>query len=243
VRIVDACLSGLVLSCSARTNDRGIDLVLVGPGAVHVLFAGWWNGDWGNDGYAYLEGDLVEDQGSWTLKRTDDLLVYFGVPEDDDMILTVVNNRLAQRISSETWQAYLDKVSLLYLDPIFVPAMAEWLLLATPKPGEDPIAARRALHEANRPIGILPMAGSEGKLIDALVIDDFGHAATAHGCPWLESVASQWMTQNPRPTITEFLAWAGEEIPMGSGVLLKPLETFSAGTLEGIALRYVPTTL
>lgn len=246
MNILEACFSGLVMSCSAMDNDRAVDVVLVGEKSILVLFADWWVADWGTDGYAYLEGTLAQDGDTWRLKRTDSILVYFAAPEMDALALDARNNRAQQRFSKASWGQYLDKLKIADVSDGFETAVASWIALAAPKEEDaEPVEAEIIRVTANRPVGILPLLCADGVVVDALMIDGHGAAATLAQDPWLLSIASQWSSYESdlRPSITEFLAWAGSKTPMGSRVLGKPRESNAEGTVEAIALRYVPTTL
>lgn len=247
MKLIEAVWSGLVMSSSALASQRSIDAVLTAPGWILVGFTGWWDHDLGPDGYAVLEGELVQDwdTSNWTLKRKDSVLVCFSEPEEDWLEAMLINNRLAQRLSPESWQQYVSKVRHLVSGSQFESALEEWIVFATPKSGEDPIAEFVAERTSRRDIGLVMMSDQDGVVVDALAIDDFGSAATARGNSWLASIGSQWSaySDEDRPTIVEFMAWAGAHVPVGEETLGVPVETMGEGTLEAIALRYVPTTL
>lgn len=245
MNIIEACLAGLVMSCSRWDNDRAVDVVLQGKDGILVLFAGWWEADWGTDGYAYLIGELIQDGETWRQARDDGVLVYFAAPEDAALIQAVRNNRIAQRLSAEAWQDYVSRVKLLSPSEEFTESLAAWMALAAPKPGEDPIAEYQASLVVRRSVGYVRLLDPEGTPTDALVIDELGAAATANGDSGLMSLASQWMAYEPaeRPSIAEFLAWVGTRIPYGASTMDKPTEATTDGSVEAIARRYVPHNL
>lgn len=245
MRILEASFKGLVLYCSALDHDRALDVVLVGKSVALILFAGWWEADWGTDGYAVVHGEFIEEPhgGAWTVKRTDDVLIYIAGPEDDEFIdRSLLNNRIGQRLTMQAWDGYVSQIKLMVTDDELQEPLAAWLELAAPKPGEDLMAEHLAKITALRSVAFIPMYDADGNGVDALVIDGFGHAATANNDPWLESMCSQWLRMDPeaRTTIADFIRWVASKVPYSSKTLGPPVMTTAKGTVMAIALDKVP---
>lgn len=97
-----------------------------------------------------------------------------------------------------------------------------------------------AVESAKRNLGLRKIAGVDlrnvdNELVDVLVVDEHGNAATVTGHPWMQSVAEGWVYREERPTITEFADWLEQQEPTGSDSLDTVRVSEATGHIEDLA--------
>lgn len=240
--LLDDCLAGVYLSTTAFSRDLPLDFAVENDGWVVLALAGWWQRDWSFDGDLFLvRGKIEADPVGWKITRDDAVRSWIMRADLKEIREPVMANRASTDFDR---QAYLVQLAALMnaLGEEWRQAVGSWQSAIERRPERDPVVEAKARAQADRGIGIVSIR-RDGRRVDALVIDDRGEAATAHGDPWLESIGSQWMALAPRPSIVEFLAWVAEQTPYGGAELEQPREGNDHGTLQAIALRSVPNSL
>jgi len=234
-----ALMAGLVFSTNAKFSNTMLDFVLPGNGGVIVAAADWWRDPHGwTDRVAFLAGDLQSSSSGWVLRRNDTVSCVFASPDDHELPL-LANARARTDLDRPAYLAAL--TALKAHVPEFAAALDEWITLVRQRPVVDPVADLVRLRTEQRDVGLLYLLGDAGQPVDVLVIDRNGDYAVRAGSPWLESIGSQYGTSEPLPPIRDFLAWAATESP-NDGMSAGTFEVRTAeGTLEGIALRSLPS--
>jgi hypothetical protein len=241
VNILDASMAGLVLSSTAASVDRVVDFVLVSNEDIIVVCMGWWRAEW-TANLLVMNGKLEEDAYGWVLKRADDVGVHLTKPENLIDTVAIDHGRLDHDINRE---GYLIALAMLLdmTEERHRPSLESWIDRIRARPVIDPVEFHREQTEKHRAIGMVILEDEAGKQADVLVIDEFGAAATAYRNPWLESIASQWMTMENRPSIPEFLNWIRSQNPHDGLSVGSVKSGSSEGSAEAIALRSLTPTV
>jgi len=234
VSFVTPSADGLEL-VDASYFAQPVDFVSVASGYTLVALIDWWRNSDPEPGvglFRFMDEPKQRGPRTWAFTRLGGVMVL---------------QPLSTHATHDTWKAgrqyqdfdrsrYLDRLWWLegqYPDHTGIPAWREYVH-GLPVP--DVVQATRNRFTASRSVGVLPLHGPDGAIVDALACDDLGNAATASGHDWLESLASQWVAyEGPRPDLQAFLAWAAGQRPHGSAYPGTPSVSTAEGSTKRIA--------
>jgi hypothetical protein len=228
-------MSGAVLEGSENFAFATIDFVVTSKAGTLVFFWDWWSAD-----------VLVENQGAFirmpgvTWEEVDGRwkTVYQGetytiTPGMDNASRVLRFNEMRQRIDLNKVE-YIKQVQQMaeaYPDYDFEP----WVAMIQARPKIDPLAEIAKAELSSRKLACFFLFASDNTLVDALVIDERGSAATAEGTVQAETFANQWaFWQGNRPAFADYTEWLSEQTPYGG--FWNNVEVFEAeGNIDDIA--------
>jgi hypothetical protein len=231
--IYEACMEGLAIT--QPTGDMSnVDFVVSNREATLVVKTWWWYSDWAtsgaqSDGFLYYAYPLLEDALGWFIAGPPGE-ARLGTP-DERVVEAVQSCREWQDLNRGAYVSHLARLREAF--PEF--DMAEWVALFLQRPKIDFDAALRQQNLGNRKIGSISLIGADNEVVDALVLDENGNAATARGNPWLESFAGDWRERQVRPEVESYINWVAQERPYGPYQVSSVKVTVANGGVEELA--------
>lgn len=228
---VEALMSGLEFRSPDYNVANPVDFAAEGARETLVFFAGWWRADWiTREGLELIPDILRERDRHWYFGDSEDLLL--GPAGDGDMEFRL--NRM-RRLNDTNRDEYLQALQVLKETEVgfdFDP----WIAATLERPRIDPVAEFKAKNEGLRKIGRLFLLNQDNERVDVLVLDEHGNAATAGGNDWLEAFGDRWADLDPRPDLSEFLAWLATQRAYGPFSLDAPVVLQKEGSIEDLAI-------
>jgi len=214
-----------------------VDFVAYASGYTLVALLGWWQGGTPSQGaglFRFADEPKPRGPDTWAFTNEGQSLV----------VQPISTHAIHDRWKSERQHQAVDRSrytsQLQWLEGQYRDQAAEiaaWREHVQGLPEPDVVQATRNRFTASREVGVLPLHGPDGAVVDALACDHLGNAATASGHDWLESIASQWVAQDPRPDLAAFLKWAAGQRPHGSAYPGTPAIRRSEGSTKRIAAQ------
>jgi hypothetical protein len=241
--LTEDIMAGRELQSPDLIESQPLDLVIEGRGRILVAYAGWWTEEWSHGaGVMTFEGVLSSGQQGeaaphlapvWSFVEYPDTRI--TGPSDEDM-----QGRLEQmRRRTDLYRGeYLYQFDLLrdaYAEDDFDFEAWQGAILARPR--VDATTEERRRNTGARKIGRLFLRDQDNEIVDILVVDEHGNAATARDNAALAHFEEDWLGRDTRPEIEDYLAWAVTQQPYGPYEFEGPVFEQGTGTVEQIAGR------
>lgn len=147
---------------------------------------------------------------------------------------TAIASRLAADYDRGLYIQGLRRLTELLPEYSIVPYLR--YILDRPRPDFDKI--EREKIAGLREVGAVVMYDGGGRKVDALVIDERGHAAVVDDGGWLAPYMTQWQ-EDQRSDVAVFIKWVSERTPYGESTLGTAFCGTREGTVEDIAIALV----
>jgi hypothetical protein len=223
-------------------DTQPIDLAVLGAGKILLAFSGWWldaNATFGG-ALVWFESEVTpsvqtdndKSPVDWHIADEEGALI--ALPSDEDMAHRLAKMRRRTDVSRGQYLSALQDLAEANggddgydFDP--------WIAAVLARPRVDPVAEIRAANTMDRKIGRLILRNSDNEVVDILVIDENGNAATGSGHAALAVYEEDWIEREQRPDLEDYLAWAATQRPYGSFTFDAPLFEGGTGPIEDIA--------
>jgi hypothetical protein len=233
-KLLNALQSGMELRVPSQDVSLPIDFVVVGDRSTLVFRSDWWQKE-DEVGVGVIAIDALPravGDGTWTFDHLEGYLL--APPGDADQERAIQD---AQSRAHFARPAYLSKLltwSTSELEHDFKP----WIQITM----ERPVVFLDQLVEAEtreRQVGKILLRDGRGSVVDSLVIDENGLAATADEDGHLVRFAEQWVSYaaGSRPSMSEFLSWLASQQVYGDFSFDGSGVVSAAGDVQEIALQ------
>lgn len=233
-KLLNALQSGMELRVPSLDVSFPIDFVVLGDRSTLVFRTDWWQKE-DEVGVGVVSIDALPravGDGTWTFDHLEGYLL--APPGDADQARAIEDAKDRAHYARPSYLAKLQTWSVSESEHDFQP----WIQVVMARP----TVLLDQLVEAEtreRPVGKILLRDGRGSVVDSLVIDENGFAATADEDGHLARFAEQWVSYaaGARPSMSEFLAWLaaqqvyGDFSFDGSGVVS------AAGDVQEIALQ------
>lgn len=238
--LIQALMSGMELRIPNQDLTIPIDFIVVGDSTTLVFRADWWTKE-SESGVGVVCVNAVPREitpGQWTFDHMEGYLLAGPSDEDQESYLRAMRTRMDLNLGD-------------YLDKLHVRSQGEseydfsaWIEAAMARPQVllDQVIENETRERA---IGKILLRNGSGSVVDSLVIDEGGLAATANEDGHLARFAEQWVsyTVGERPSMSDFIQWLGTQSIYGSFVLDGAGVVSTAGDIQEIALQLASDSL
>lgn len=233
--LLKALQDGMELRIPAQDVILPIDFIVIGAASTLVFLSDWWQKE-DEIGVGVLVIDAVPrqvDVQKWTF---DHQLGYtIELPTDGDQAKLLQDAQLRARYARPRYLSKLLTWSASEPEFDFRP----WIEHITSLPVvllDDLVAD----ETRERSIGKILLRDGRGLVVDTLVIDERGHAATASEDGHLSRFAEEWMSiaSGARPTMNEFIARIAEQQIYGDFSFDGAGVVSASGEVQEIALQF-----
>lgn len=233
----DDLLSGMELRVSSQDLSMPIDFAVMNSRSTLVFRADWWTKEQ-DLGVGIIPIEAVpawnDDLHGWSFALDEGYLI--SGPGDEDQEKALQDMRFRIGTAPVVYRSALDRHREIWGsgdDPYDFTAWLRWATDVRLHPIEGETAERLQ--------GRIRLRNHRGDVIDALVIDEHGFAATADVHGFLVGFAADWIAKSPgeRPSIHEFLRSVAGHSVYGDRTFDTPEEVLGSGDLEEIALQLV----
>jgi hypothetical protein len=233
-QLLTALQSGMELRVPAEDASIPVDFIVVGERATLVFRTDWWQKeDAVGVGVLVIDGVPVRvGDGTWTFEHLEGYLL--GPPGDEDQ---------AKALRDAHDRAHLGR-------PEYLSRLLTWSVSEPEfdfRPWIEAVSSRPATmldqliedETGERAIGKILLRDGAGTLVDSLVIDENGYAATADEDGHLARFAEQWVSYavGERPAMSEFISWLAQQQVYGDFSFDGAGVVSAAGDVQEIALR------
>ncbi len=230
-------IAGLELRVPSEGFSLPVDFAVMNSRATLVFRMDWWQKEQDlNVGIIQIDAvpSWDDEAFGWAFRTEANYLLAGPGDEDQDAALRTMRKRiLADPVSYRSALARQREVWADGDDPFDFALWMDWATGLRLLPVEGETSDRRQ--------GRIRLLDHRGEVIDALVIDENGFAATADVNGYLVNFALDWISRSPgkRPSIIEFLGEVAGQSLYGGRTFEAPQEVLGPGDLEEIALRLV----
>lgn len=241
-KLVAALERGMELRIPDTGTSYPVDFVVIADTGSLVFLIDWWD-KW-PDGFGsviyYVSGPAEPTtDGFWSFTRTGPLLASFS---DENAEAAFKRARMYAALNLKDYMVAIRAAAKVHSDFDFAP----WIDAALARPRDH---LQQVIEDETRmrPVGKILLRNDRGAVVDSLVIDENGLAATAREeTPGLfAAFAERWMsfTADDRPPLMSYLTWAADQ-PVYGPYAITGAEVFSAsGSAHQIALASVSVTI
>lgn len=234
-KLIELLLSGAELRVPELDTPLPIDFVAFSDSATLVLHADWWRKTWAlGDSVQALHAvpEASDASNVWDFKHGSGALLAPASDEDQQTYLDQMRMR-----TDLHRPAYLNQLSLLMDDhPEF--DFLPWVQAILARPEID-LAATAEGETRERAIGKIMLLDGGQNVVDTLVIDELGNAASLKPDGYMALFVEQWTSyaEGQLPPLSEFVAWLAEQTPYGDRTLSGAGVISASGDVEDIALQ------
>lgn len=230
--LIDRFMAGLELRDPTVLGPRTLDFCVSNETQTLCLFTDWWSLTWGIDtGMMVLPAVLNPAT-----------LQFDALP--DWHLGTATDERYEARLAGARLRTDADRARYLLALQRLVSASPEydllpWIEAVLARPTVDVLAVKRQQATELRTVGYVRLLESEGRVVDALAIDERGATAGVLDGSWLALFGEQWSgyAEGARPDLESFLGWVAQQVPYGLFSVEQPWVTREGGDLQGLVER------
>lgn len=235
-KLIKLFMAGAELRAPAIEVVSPIDFAIVGDDTTLIVRADWWQKSWGaGEQLSVIDATprLTDGEGQlWDFEHEFGYVI--APPSDEDQAAYLAQVRLRTDLHRG---GYLRQLLLLIeAEPSlnFTP----WLEAITERP-EITVAELAQEETREREVGKIRLLSGGESVLDTLVIDELGSAASLQPDGYLSAFAEQWMryAEVDRPSIGDFVKWLATQTPYGDRYLTDAGVVSASGDVEEIALQ------
>lgn len=233
--LLKALHAGVELRIPEQDVVVPLDFVVVGDRSTLLFLADWWQKeDEQGVGVIVIDATPRQDgEGSWTFDH--ELGYLIASPTDEDQAALLRDSKLRAHYGRPIYLSKLLTWSTSEPDYDFQP----WIqhVMSLPAVLLDQLVEDETRERA---VGKILLRDGRGLVVDTLVIDERGHAATASEDGHLSRFAEEWMstTAGSRPTMNEFIAKIAEQQVYGDFSFDGAGVVSASGEVQEIALQF-----
>lgn len=234
IKLLKALQDGMELQVPGQDLSIPIDFLVIGDGGTIVFRSDWWQKE-DEVGVGVVSIDATPrdlGDGTWTFDHQEGYLL--SAPGDEDQAKALRDSRQRMHFGRPDYLSALLNWSMSEPDFDFQP----WIqfVMSLPVVTVDQLAGDETRE---RPVGRIRLRDGRGLVVDSLVIDENGYAATADEDGHLARFAEQWAsyTSGSRPAMHEFLSWLAMQQVYGSFSFDGSEVVSAAGDVQEIALQ------
>lgn len=235
-KLIELLMAGAELRSPDDEEVMPVDFVIVGESRTLIATANWWQRSWGMGQLVRtLNGTprLTDEVGQiWDFDH--ELGYVIAPPSDADQADFLAKMRMETDLQRGGYLRQILLLSEATPELNFTP----WLEALMERP-EITVAELAQEETREREIGKIRLLSGGESVLDTLVIDELGSAATLQPDGFLSAFAEQWMryAEVDRPSIGDFVQWLSTQTPYGGDRYLTDAGVISAsGDVEEIAL-------
>jgi hypothetical protein len=235
MNLLSASFSGLELH-APQMGVLTLDFVMTGKGQTVVTLLDWWDRTWSLGDTVFLFENVPHRRGEklWVMTSRQKAITFRGLSATT-RALYYQKGRKQSLIQLARYSQRVRELQAAFPDQVDAEA---WIELLESQPKVDPVKELRTQNLGARKIGILPLIGQDGSVVDALALDENGNMGVANGSDWLQSIGEQWVyADGERPDMGGFLKWASEQRPHGFSYPGEPRTINSEGDIKGVAIN------
>lgn len=233
-KLLALLVSGAELRVPSLDMSFPVDFVVVGDRSTLVFRADWWQKE-NEQGVGVVSIAATPEpvgDGTWTFRHPQGYLL--GPPGDADQERAIQDAQARAHFAREVYMTKL----LTWIESESEYDFRPWVahIVSLPAIKVEDLARRET---AERPVGIIWLRDLNDRVVDTLVIDENGMAATADEDGHLARFAEQWMSYagGRRPPLNDFLAWLST-VGIYEGLTFTDSKVVSSeGDVQEIALR------
>lgn len=233
-KLLSLLVSGAELRVPSLDMSFPIDFIVVGDKSTLVFRSDWWQKE-NEQGVGVVSIDATPEpvgDGTWTFRHVQGYLL--APPGDEDQDKALRDSRTRAHLAREIYVAKLATWVEAESEHDFRPWIEHVMSLPTLQ-----VEDLARTETAEREVGIIRLRDLDSQVVDTLVIDENGLAATAAEDGHLTRFAEQWMSyaEGQRPPLNDFLVWLST-VEIYEGLTFADLKTVSgSGDVQEIALR------